>query len=357
MRLFNCSRCGNLLYFDNVVCNRCEAVLGFLPDPMQLVALEPVDDGLWRAQESEPLFRMCTNYRDHKVCNWMLRADSDEEFCRACRLNGTIPDLSVPGNCDLWRTMETEKRALIYSALRLGLPVVPRQRDPDGLEFAFMADSESSFRDRGRVMTGHAHGLITINLAEADPVERERMRNQMDEPYRTILGHFRHESGHYYWERLVRDTHWLGPCRELFGDDRIDYGQALQRHYRSGPPDNWSDRYVSAYATTHPWEDWAESWAHYLHIVDTLETAYQFGLSTRPRAANDDTHSSDHDFNAYREDSFDTIIESWLPLVYLINSLNRSIGHEHAYPFVLAQGTIEKLRFVHGVVREATAEA
>jgi hypothetical protein len=202
-------------------------------------------------------------------------------------------------------------------------------------------------------MTGHNQGLITINIAEADPAERERMRGKMDESYRTILGHFRHESGHYYWDRLIRDSAWLQPFRDRFGDDRADYGKSLKTHYQNGPPADWKQRYVSAYASTHPWEDWAESWAHYLHIVDTLETAYQYGLVISPRAGNDGSRSAQHDFNAYKEEDFDVLIDHWLPLTFALNSLNRSMGHEHAYPFVLAPAAIEKLRFVHQVVAGA----
>ena len=283
----------------------------------------------------------------------MVDANSEGSFCAACDLNQTIPDLSVAGHRELWQTLETEKRRLVYSILQFGLPLEPKREKPSGLAFDFLADVPPTFSERGRVLTGHDQGLITINIAEADPAERERMRDQMDEAYRTILGHFRHESGHYYWDRLIRDSEWLQPCRELFGDDTRDYAQALDEHYHNGPPADWREHFVSAYASTHPWEDWAESWAHYLHIVDTLETAYAYGLKIRPRASNDKSLAVQHDYNAYREEDFDNLIEHWLPLTFALNSLNRSMGHEHAYPFVLAPAALEKLRFVHRVVRDA----
>jgi hypothetical protein len=354
MKLFNCAKCGNILYFENVTCNRCESTLGFLTDRLSLVALVPLDNGLWQPVGDEHSYRMCANYADQGVCNWMVDADSPHAFCTACNLNGTIPDLSVAGNRQLWHTMETEKRRLVASLLQLGLPVVPLHLDPSGLEFDFLADTQPSFSEREKVMTGHDQGLITINIAEADPVERERMREKLDEPYRTILGHFRHESGHYYWDRLIRDSQWLESYRELFGDENLDYGQALDSHYQNGPPVDWHSQYVSAYASAHPWEDWAESWAHYLHIVDALETAYQYGLSIRPRAGTDDSLVSRHDFDAYLEPSFDIIIAHWLPLTSVMNSLNRSIGHDHAYPFVLSSAAVEKLRYVHNVIREVS---
>jgi hypothetical protein len=353
MKLFHCASCGNRLYFENVSCTQCGAELGFLPDAMQLAAIEPAGEGLWKPLGEEKRYRKCGNYAESGVCNWMTEPEGDAPLCRACDLNRTIPDLSVPDHLELWRALETEKRRLIYSMRKLNLPVTPRHLDPAGLAFDFLADAPPGFSERGRVMTGHAGGLITINIAEADPAERERMRDQMDEPYRTILGHFRHESGHYYWERLIRDGEWLAPWREMFGDEREDYGQALERNYQEGPPSDWPDHFVSAYAAAHPWEDWAECWAHYLHIVDTLETAYQYGLSIRPVSGNEDPSAVRPDFDAYREPDFDAIVEHWFPLTFALNSLNRSMGHEHAYPFVLSPPVIEKLRFVHRVVRDA----
>jgi hypothetical protein len=354
MRLYDCASCGNLLYFENVSCVRCGAVLGFLTDRMALVALQEADDGLWRpVGGGERRYRMCANYVEHGVCNWTVEANSGEPFCVACRLNRTIPDLGVAEHKPLWARLEAEKHRLVYSLLRLGLPVVSRGRDPAGFEFDFLADPEPSFSERGRVLTGHAQGLITLNIAEADPVVREHLRVQMDEPYRTILGHFRHESGHYYWDRLVRDGHRLDGFRELFGDETLDYGQALQRHYENGPPPDWTGHFVSAYASCHPWEDWAETWAHYLHIVDTLETAQQFGLQIRPHVGDGDALGGRIDFDPHDQDAFESLIEPWLPLTFALNSLNRSMGHEHVYPFVLSPAVIDKLDFVHRVVRDA----
>jgi hypothetical protein len=234
--------------------------------------------------------------------------------------------------------------------LRLGLPVVPQGEDPNGLAFDFLADNQAG---GDRVLTGHASGLITLNIAEADPLQRERMRTEMGEPYRTIIGHFRHESGHYYWDRLVRDSQWVDLYREMFGDEREDYGEALQRHYANGPPADWDERFVSSYASSHPWEDWAESWAHYLHIIDTLETAYQFGLGVRPRIASDDGLHAETIYDPYRQNDFESVIESWLPLTYALNSLNRSMGHDHVYPFVLAPPVIAKLALVHRIVQQS----
>ena len=132
------------------------------------------------------------------------------------------------------------------------------------------------------MVTGHADGVITLDLAESDDVHRERRRAELGEPYRTLLGHFRHEIGHYYWPILVERAGALERCRALFGDERADYGEALERHYADGPPADWAERHVSAYATMHPWEDWAETFAHYLHIRDTLQTAGGVRRSSSP---------------------------------------------------------------------------
>ncbi len=351
MRLFACEACGNPVYFDNSACTACGAALGFVADETRMAALDAAGT-LARGGPGGPrTYRQCAHYVQREGCNWLVAGADADPFCVSCRLNRTIPDLGNERHRELWHRLEAEKRRLVYSALRLGLPITPKSADPAlGLAFDFLADPDPQFSERGRVLTGHAAGLITINIAEADPAERERMREQMDEPYRTLLGHFRHESGHYYWDRLVAGTEWLEPFRALFGDERQDYGAALERHYAAGPPAGWPARFVSAYAASHPWEDWAESWSHYLHMVDALETAWHLGFRTDPRLANADMLDSAPDFDPYLPASFDQLIGQWLPFTVALNSLNESMGQEPAYPFALASPTIDKLRFVHQIV-------
>ncbi|HSM28862.1 MAG TPA: putative zinc-binding peptidase [Thioalkalivibrio sp.] len=354
MKLFTCQSCGQHLYFENVSCTRCGHTLGFLQDRMEIAAIEADAPGYWRAlgQATKPhRYRLCANSTDFGICNWLIPDHDPDPLCRSCRLNRTIPDLAVPGNLTLWQRLEAEKRRLVYSLIRLGLPVYPKTQDPAGLAFDFLADTQPSFNESGRVMTGHADGLITINIAEADPATREQMRREMAEPYRTILGHFRHESGHYYWDRLVRNSLWENEFHRLFGDETLDYGQALERHHAQGALAGWQTYYVSAYASSHPWEDWAETWAHYLHIVDTLETAQYFGIQVRARVGVPGQLAGGPQFDPYIQPSFDPILEHWLPLAFALNSLNRSMGHEDAYPFVLAPWAIEKLRLIHRIVQ------
>jgi len=205
----------------------------------------------------------------------------------------------------------------------------------------------------GSILTGHDGGVITVNIAEADDAERVRRRVQLNEPYRTLLGHFRHESGHYYWDRLVRGTPRLEAFRAQYGDERADYQSALQRHYQQGAPANWQDQHVSAYATMHPWEDWAETWAHYLHMTDTLETAAECGISIRPGRKDDPTlrHAPNPVTDA--RVSFERLMDGWGPITYVLNNMNRGLGNDDAYPFVLSNRSIEKLRFVHDTIDAA----
>ncbi len=210
----------------------------------------------------------------------MIPADSPDVLCPACSLTQTIPNLTQPENRVYWYSWRRPSGACCLRSRHSGLNTDSRRTNPEtGLQFEFLEDGNMG----AKVLTGHDNGLITMNIAEADDALRERMRAEMHEPYRTLLGHFRHEIGHYYFDRLVTNTSWEEPFREMFGDERVDYAQALQAHYDNGPPADWDQSYVSAYATTHPWEDWAETWAHYLHIVDTVDTAAACGFKLDPK--------------------------------------------------------------------------
>jgi hypothetical protein len=242
---------------------------------------------------------------------------------------------------------------LFYTIVKLGLPLSLRPHDPQGLAFDFLADPAEGSDNGPSILTGHDDGLITINIAEADDAERERRRQSMGEPYRTLLGHLRHEVGHYFWNVLVRDDPSIGLFRQIFGDERRDYGAALQAHYANGPRAAWQEEFVSSYAASHPWEDFAETWAHYLHIVDTLETAGAFGLRVRPRVSGGPEISAVIEFDPHREPDLNRLIEAWLPLTFAVNSLNRSMGQPDLYPFVLPPAAINKLSFIHERVHAA----
>jgi hypothetical protein len=346
MKLFECQNCAQPLYFENTRCESCGLSLGYLPDRETLTALKP-DSDAWYALADRRAYRYCAN-AVHNACNWLVSADSAEQFCATCRHNRVIPNLGQPRHLEHWRLIEVAKHRLFYTLLRLRLPARTRVEDPDGLAFDFLAEVAAPSPSASPVMTGHANGVITINLAEADDVERERRRRQMQEPYRTLLGHFRHEIAHYYWDRLVADSAKCDEFREIFGDERTDYEEALQRYYVSGASADWAQHFVSAYATAHPWEDFAETWAHYFHMVDTLETAGSFGLAVAPKASKGLTARID--FDPHRADMA-RLIDAWIPLTFAANSMNRSMGLPDLYPFVLSAPAIAKLSFVHACIR------
>jgi hypothetical protein len=347
MKLFECQSCRQPLYFENIRCESCGRRLGYLPSRETVTALQ-AKEGAWQAlAEPKGKYRYCAN-AEHNVCNWLLPFHHPEQFCAACRHNRTIPDLSQPHNLTRWRKIETAKHRLFYTLLKLRLPLTTRVEDPEGLGFDFIADQNGGF-GHAHVMTGHDSGLITINLAEADDPERERQRFEMGEAYRTLLGHFRHEIAHYYWGRLVARSSFLQEFRNIFGDERKNYATALQTHYADGPPQDWPEHFVSAYASVHPWEDFAETWAHYFHMIDTLETAGGFGLSLWPKVAKGEELAAKIDFDPHRA-PLERIIEAWLPLTFAVNSINRSMGLPDLYPFVLAPPVIVKLAFMHRLI-------
>ncbi|MDR3462492.1 MAG: putative zinc-binding peptidase, partial [Beijerinckiaceae bacterium] len=357
MKIFTCQACGNVVHFENTHCVNCDHLLGFATDQLTVSALERDGENDQFTTLSDPSnrYRLCANV-ETGACNWLVAVDEGETFCLSCRHDHTVPDLSVPENHHAWRRVEFAKRRMFYSLLRWGLPAPTRDEDAEaGLAFDLLADIETA-NGVQPVLTGHDNGLITLNIAEANDAEREARRAAMGEPYRTLLGHFRHEIGHYYWDRLVRDSDRLEECRAIFGDERDDYEQALKRHYQSGAPADWNLGFISAYATAHPWEDFAETWAHYTHMVDALETARAFGLVVG-FTLYDQSSGADRNFDPYCAGDIDDLIADWVPVTIALNALNRSLGQQDLYPFVLSQAVTEKLRFIHRLVRDASRPA
>jgi hypothetical protein len=350
MKLFECENCGQLIYFENTQCERCGFPLGFLPGAAVMTALQPSGRGVFAPlADKARSVTYCANFT-HGACNWLIEEEGDA-LCRACKLNRTIPDLSQPENLRRWQRIEIAKRRLVYSLLRLGLPVASKTEEPEtGVAFDFLAPPPGE-NGQGKILTGHDNGEITLNVAEADDALRAEIRQRMHEPYRTLLGHFRHEIAHYYWERLVKDKPAYALFRQTFGDETADYKQALQAHYANGAPPGWRDRHISAYASAHPHEDFAETFAHYLHMVDTLETAYGFGLKIRPRAGQDGNLNASITFDPYAQADFDTIVDAWLPMTFAVNSINRSMGVDDLYPFVISRAATAKLKAVHDIVK------
>ena len=332
MRHLSCPACGSRVFFENYVCLACGAQIAFSADAGQMAPLF-----------GEGAVFACAN-RSHFVCNW---ATSDgETMCRACRLDSVIPNLSFAGNLDRWRRIEQAKRRVVHDFMRLGLPIEARNSaNPGGLTFHFLSADLAA----APVMTGHDSGLVTLDIAEADDAVREHRRAEMREPYRTLVGHFRHELAHHYFERLVLNSNDIQACRLIFGDERADYQAALQRHYQNGAPGDWQQHFISAYASAHPHEDWAETFAHFVHIVATMDTALDLGFADE---------LSGRIVDPYTTEDFDALIEAFLPITAKVNEINRSMGQPDMYPFVLSEEVKGKLHFIHMIVaRNARARS
>jgi hypothetical protein len=360
-RAYKCGNCGNPVFFRNTFCLKCNISLGYEPNLARIVSIEPIPGtDEWRVVEkSEKIegeslaYRRCANLNTPAACNWLLSdhgVGAKEGLCIACRLNRTIPDLSVPENGVLWGRFEDAKRRMVSTLLALEIPVHSKEEYPEkGLAFDFLRAAKGG----PRVLTGHDNGLITMNIEEADASVREGIRERLKEPYRTLLGHFRHEGGHYYWDRLIQDTPWIDEFRRLFGDERVDYGESLTKNYNEGPPADWQSRFVSSYASCHPWEDWAETWAHLLHMSDTLATAMSFGLDPRQLDLEIEPFTTESlyqpdDPNAKR---FLGFLNSWIALSAVMNEMSRGMGSPDFYPFALPRLAVSKLHFMTVVIR------
>ena len=372
-RAYQC-QCGRPVFLRNSQCLACGTPLGYVIESLGVVPLAPVPQ-----EDAEPdtftvfgdtngkRYHHCANLMTEAACNWMVpapREGDDPAFntdglvpglCLSCSVTRTIPDLSIEGNGALWRQLELAKRRLISQLLALGLPVVTRLSDPvHGLAFDFL----SSMAGSPHVMTGHDTGVITLNAEEAEDAVRERIRAEMREPYRTLLGHFRHEIGHYFWDLLVFPTPWIEDYRALFGDERADYATALRNHYDNGPPPDWANRYVTSYASSHPWEDWAETWAHYLHMADTADTAMSFGVDAQNVELTSDLFGLEDLWQPEHPEAmkFLDFLNGWVRLTNVLNELSRSMGQPDYYPFVLPHVAVGKLQFIHQVVAEQRAQ-
>ncbi|RZL87901.1 MAG: hypothetical protein EOP82_24780 [Variovorax sp.] len=348
MKLFDCTQCGSRVFFENSSCEGCKSILGFSAEEQRMVAFAAGAAGTWlRLGEPGPAYRPCVNHAEG-VCNWLVPVEREHQHCASCRTTHTIPALSKPENRSYWATLELAKRRLFHTLLEMRLPVPNKLEDPEnGLSFEFLEEISTKVR----VLTGHDEGVITLNIAEADDARREKIRLSMREPYRTVLGHFRHEIGHYYWDRLIRGTSWIDEYRTLFGNEEEDYAESLQRHY-ANPRADWPLSHISVYASSHSWEDWAETWAHYLHMVDGLDTAAAWGLQLQhalPGGPSLTAQPLDPDNAAIGA----AVIEQWLPVSQFINAMDRSLGSHDSYPFVVLEPVVAKLNFVHRVIHAA----
>jgi hypothetical protein len=342
MRTFTCDSCAGTLYFENDTCLACGRKVGFRHDNMTMLTIAAATAGGMHP---------CRNWTEYGACNWYAATSRKRsDYCLACDLNEVVPDLSYPQRRQLWTETERAKRRLIFTLLQLKLPLLGFGAKR-ALRFRLLADERADTGavdppNQGPINIGHDDGCLTLDVGEADDARREAVRKRMHEPYRTMLGHLRHEIGHYYWYVLVDGTRLLPMFRALFGDERRSYEAALKHYYDAGPPHAWQQRSVSAYASAHPWEDFAETWAHYIHILDTLETASASAIAIGGRAIVSPLPLA-------AECPFAKILDSWRLLSVGLNQLNRSMGMRDAYPFAVTDRVIEKLAFIHEICLHA----
>ncbi|MCM4173887.1 hypothetical protein DHD32_20670 [Arenibacter sp. TNZ] len=340
MKVFECGHCNYPLFFENNQCDNCGHSCGYRAADRKMLTFDPLSTSLISDREKIE-YKYCKN-KEHKVCNWLLEKNEKHDYCPACQLNRTIPNLSEIENFAKWRNLEVAKHRLIYQLQKIGLDLPSKMVNNEGLCFDFIAK-----RNNLKIMTGHANGVITILIREADSVFREQTRKEMQEPYRTLIGHLRHEVGHYFWEQLVsKNKDILSSFRTIFGNEEVSYSSSLQAYYKHGAPSNWGDSFISKYATSHPWEDWAETWAHYLHIMDMVETAHFFGLKVNSTDISKNMRI-EATSDPYSVKNFETIINTCIPLSFAVNSLNRAMGVPDVYPFVITPGVVNKMTFIH----------
>jgi hypothetical protein len=347
VRNFACGTCGSLVFFENSLCSSCGSELGFETDLRTMVVVRDS-----AAEIEGHTWLRCANA--FWGCNWLVRDDAGSGFCVSCRLTRTRPANDDTIALEQLQLAGYPKRRLMFQILEQGIPYVPYY-ETAGVGLAFDLLSTASGE---RVMTGHLDGVITLDLEEVDDPYREQLRVAFNEPYRTMLGHFRHEIGHYYWQFLVSGSDRIDDFRSVFGDERASYQDAIDRHYRDGAPDGWHRDFVSEYATMHPWEDFAEVFAHYLHITDTLQTAAATGLlidgSATISGLDDDLERPRLD---YTDAGIGEILRVWHAFTVAFNEINRSMGMRDVYPFTLSPAVDSKLAWVHELVADAVRRA
>jgi len=340
MKVFQCGHCNYPLFFENNKCENCGRLSGYRDYDRQMLTFDP--SGFSLISDGEQFeYKYCKNGQ-YGICNWLLPKYAPNDFCSACQLNRTIANLSVNQNFQNWRHLEVAKHRLVYQLQRIGFDLQSKMTSESGLCFDFIAQNDDS-----DIMTGHSDGVITILIKEADSTFREQARKELREPYRTLIGHLRHEVGHYFWNLLICNNYnALQTYRTLFGNEETNYNEALQTYYQNGAPSNWRQSFISEYATSHPWEDWAETWAHYLHIMDMVETAHFFGLEVNDKTTPKNMRITST-FDPYTIVDFEAIVRICIPISYAVNSINRAMGISDVYPFVITPTVINKMKFIH----------
>lgn len=354
MKIFLCPTCHQQVYFNNLRCLGCNSALAFDPDSLSMLAFAAPwgnRSGTAAAVEDSSL-QACAHRHGARACNWTVRGPiGATQECESCRLTDAAASSPEHGHEARWLSAESAKRRLLQTLRKLGVPVSASTPHDESLRLRFVWQVPSA---DAPVLTGHANGTVTLNLLEADDDHRESARVAFGEPLRTVLGHLRHEVAHYLDARWVdSDAALCAEFRQLMGDKSLDYTQALAHYYAHGAPTDWQQRHISAYASAHPWEDWAETCAHYLLMVDAVETATDWGLSLE-QVPNVQLRES---INTLDLPADDLVLQQWLPVSRFLNSMARSVGVRDSYPFVIAPVVIQKFAFVRKVLLHARAVA
>ena len=349
MIAFSCPRCRGFVTFEAMKCRWCKADYALHPPSETMVSVTDAEAAI---EVDGRIWRCCANR--HWLCNWLVTEDAGTAHCLSCALVRRRPDPDDTIAMEKLAEARTNLRRLVFQLTDLGLPITPHYEREGGLAF----DLLSSYSDNEKIMIGHANGVVTIDLVETLDDYRERLRVVLGEPYRTMLGHFRHEVGHYYQNVLVESGPLIDECREIFGDERASYSDAIDRHYRLGAPEDWREHYISEYATMHPWEDFAECFAHYLHISDTLQTTASGDVVWHANPARGYPLEDIVPLVDYRTESAERMLWDWGRAATFFNLINRSMGKTDLYPFELNAAVFTKLSFVHRVVvHAATVES
>ncbi|MTH78159.1 zinc-binding metallopeptidase family protein [Paracoccus aestuariivivens] len=323
MQRLDCPGCGQRVYFHNTLCS-CGMALVFDPEL-----------GAFAANATP-----CTRLRDIG-CNW--RAEQDGPQCRSCAMTTTVPDLSVEGNLDLLAQSEAAKRWVLANLARWRWFTNADQ----GQRVSFQMLSEHARHQEVNVTMGHADGVITINVVEADDAVRVERQQELGELYRSMVGHMRHEIAHFLFERLAVLPGFLDQFRTMFGDERADYAQAITEHYAN--PKDKGATHISKYATMHPHEDWAETSAHILHLVDMTDSLMATGL-TGPQIP-------PPGYDAYADPNAEQLLTVATAVALAVNEINRALDNPDVYPFVLTETTRAKLAFAHHWLSQGSAMA
>ena len=337
MRRFTCESCAEEVAFDALRCASCSSPLGYVPAQQAVKVLHPAAGAVsFSISGDDAEFWRCPN--SARGCNWVLPAGTGDIWCRSCGLTPGRPDETNPDALAAWSTAEAVKRRLVHQLDHLALPIDPRSdATPDGLAFDLVY-VPGQFGPAGKV-----DEAVTLDLADADVQDVGAPPRRVHAPFRTLIGNLRHKVGHHYWHRLVGQSDHVTPFRRLFGDERADYPAAIEPH-QAAVAHHWdASRFVTGRAESHPFEDWAETFAHYLHILDATDTAEAYRLP-------DGQCEMGRPQSSPGGGTFAEILRLWRPTAPAVNALAASLGLPAVYPFQLTGVVLQKFEFVHARV-------